>query len=130
MKKPDLAKRDLWRNRLEEFARSSERVVDFCRRLRVPVWSFYYWQHRLRIPEVTKRQSRLGAKLCPPARTRRQPARRRRRLSFVPVRVTGMRSIEVYLANGTRVTVPCQERDAIAAVIAALASKPAEHRPC
>jgi hypothetical protein len=124
MKKPDLAKRNLWQNRLEEFGRGGERIVDFCRRLGVPVWSFYYWQHRLRIPEVTKRQRRVGARLV------RRATRRPRSLSFVPVQVTGMRTVEVHLANGTRVTVPCQESDAIGAVITALVSNPPERRPC
>jgi hypothetical protein len=121
--KPDLAKRGLWQKRLEEFGRGSERIVDFCRRLGVPIWSFYYWQQRLRIPAVTKRQRRVGARL-------RRPTARRRGLSFVPVQLTGMRSVEVHLANGTRVTVPCQECDAIGAVIAALVGNPPERRPC
>lgn len=122
--KPDLAKRELWRNRLDEFGRGSERIIDFCRRLGVPVWSFYYWQQRLKIPAVSKRQRRVGARLFRPA------ARRQRRLSFVPVQIAGMRSVEVYLANGTRVTVPCQECEAIGAVIAALVGNPQERRPC
>jgi hypothetical protein len=122
--KPDLAKRELWKNRLEEFARGSETIVDFCRRLGVPVWSFYYWQQTLQIPEVSRRQLRIGA------RSVRRAARKQRKLSFVPVRVTAMRSVEVVLANGTRVTVPCQEPDAIAAVITAIMSNSLERRPC
>jgi hypothetical protein len=122
--KPNLAKRDLWRNRLKEFGRGSERIVDFCRRLSVPVWSFYYWQQRLRIPAVSKRQRRVRAKLAPSA------TRSQRRLNFIPVQVTGMHCVEVVLANGTRVTVPCQECDAIGAVIAALVGNPSERRPC
>ena len=123
MKKPDLAKRKLWRSRLEEFARSNERIVDFCRRVRVPVWSFYYWQQMLRMPAVSKRQRRVRARLVRP------PARKHRKLNFVPIEVTGVRSVEVHLANGSRVTVPCQERDAIAAVVTALMSDSLERRP-
>jgi hypothetical protein len=123
-KNPDLVKRESWRNRLEEFARGSERIVDFCRRLGVPVWSFYYWQQRLRIPEVSQRQRRVGAKLVRPA------ARRQGSISFVPVRVTGMRTVDVHLANGTRVAVPCHEHDAIAAVIAAVMRDLQGRRPC
>ena len=122
--RPDLAKRELWRNRLEEFARGNESIVDFCRRLRVPVWSFYYWQHTLKIPAVSKRQRRVSKQLLRPA------ARRRRHLSFVPIQVTGVRSVEVHLVNGIRVTIPCQDRDAIGAVMAALVSNPPEHRSC
>lgn len=122
--KPDLEKREAWRSRLEEFGRGNETIVEFCRRVSVPVWSFYYWQQRLRIPAVSARQRRVGARLVRPA------ARRQRRLHFVPVQVTGMGTVEVHLANGIRVTVPCQECDAIRAVIAALVSNSAEQRPC
>ena len=125
MKKPDLVKGKLWHSRLEEFAHGSERIADFCRRVGVPVWSFYYWQQRLKLPEVTKRQVRNGARLGRPS------ARRPRKLNFVPVQVTAMRSVEVHLPNGARVIVPCQERDAIGAVMAALMSKPPEaSQPC
>jgi hypothetical protein len=41
-----------------------------------------------------------------------------------------MRCVEVLLSNGARVIVPCQERDAIGAVMAALVSKPPEPQPC
>ena len=34
MKKPDLAKTELWRGRLEEFARGTERIVDFSQKAR------------------------------------------------------------------------------------------------
>ena len=132
--RPDLAKRESWRKRLEQFGRGNETIVDFCRRLSVPVWSFYYWQQRLRIPAVTERQRRQG-KRAGSARQARGAhrlgsARKQRRLNFVPVQITGLRSVEVHLANGTRVTVPCQECDAIVAVIAAIMSNPPERRPC
>jgi hypothetical protein len=123
--KPDLAKRELWRNRLEEFGRGSETIVDFCRRLSVPVWSFYYWQQRLRIPAVSERQPRIRARSI-----RRAARPKPRRVNFVPVQVVGMQHIEIVLSNGTRVTVPCHARDAIAAVIAALMSNPPERPPC
>ena len=132
--KPDLAKRESWRNRLEEFGRGNERIVDFCRRLSIPVWSFYYWQQRLRTPALSERQrnqrngrgtTRRDRLAHRAGRARTQP-----RLNFVPIQVTGGRSVEVYLPDGTRVMVPCQDRDAIGAVIAALVSDPPERRPC
>ena len=138
--KPDLAKRESWRSRLEEFGRGNERIVDFCRRLSVPVWSFYYWQQRLRAPALSERQRVQGNGRGTTRRDRLAHhdrlahragrARTQRRLNFVPIQVTGGRSVEVYLPNGTRVMVPCQDRDAIGAVIAALVSDPPEHRPC
>jgi hypothetical protein len=51
-------------------------------------------------------------------------------LNFVPIQVTGQRSVEVHLPNGTRVIVPCQDRDAVATVIAALVNDPPERRSC
>jgi len=134
-KRPDLAKRDLWQNRLEEFGRGSERIVDFCRRLSVPVWSFYYWQQRLRIPAVSERQQRNSRHARATTRhdrlaRRTARARTQPRLNFVPIQLTGGHSVVVHLANGTRITVPCQAHEAIGAVIAALVSNQPEHKPC
>ena len=134
-KPPDLAKRELWRKRLQQFERGDQRIVDFCRGLQVPVWSFYYWQQRLRsvanraAPETQRngtekphRQARFAH--------RTRSAQMKARLKFVPIQVTGGRNVEVHLANGTCVTIPCQECDAIGAVIAALVSNSPEQRAC
>jgi hypothetical protein len=51
-------------------------------------------------------------------------------MNFVPIQITGQLSVEVHLPQGVRLTIPCQDHDAIAAVIAALVSNSSEGRPC
>ena len=133
--KPDLAKREVWRKRLQDFRRGNATIVEFCRRVGAPVWSFYYWRQRLQSGTITAASDRQRNGTATPTRHARFVHRARRagakpRLNFVPIQITGQRSVEVHLPNGTRVTVPCQDRDAIAAVIAALVSDPPERRPC
>lgn len=143
----DLAKRKIWRRRLREFERGNESIVEFCRRAGVPVWSFYYWRRRVQHEGIgtTSQRQRHGTRS--PAGDARCDHRSRRgrikpRLKFLPIEiagrsgieitgrsgieVTGRPSVEVYLPNGARVTVPCYDRDAIGAVIAALVSDPKE----
>ena len=123
--RPDLVKREAWRRRFREFDRGSATITEFCRRARVPVWSFYYWQQRLRsgANKSAADPQRTGAAnerpAAAPERHARFAQRTRQaaiqpRLNFVPVQVAGGRSVEVHLPNGTRVMVPCQDRDAIA----------------
>jgi len=134
--KPDLAKRGVWRKRLREFERGGERIVDFCRRLGVPVWSFYYWRQRLRSDAVTasgpQRRGTAAAAAARHARLARRASRvgTKPRMKFVPVHITGPSGVEVHFPNGTRLTVPGRDHDAIGAVIAALVSEPPERRPC
>jgi hypothetical protein len=131
--KPDLAKREVWRRRLQDFERGEATVVDFCRRLRVPVWSFYYWRQRLwsaAMPAPSDRQ-RNGRATTRHARSvhRTRRARTAPHLNFVPIQLTGGCHVEVHLPNGTRVTVPCQECDAIDAVIAAVMRSDSPEQP-
>jgi hypothetical protein len=133
--KPDLAKREAWRRRFREFDRGNATITEFCRRLGVPVWSFYYWQQRLRSGTIKSASDPKRKGAVAPSRPARFAQRSRQaaikpRLNFVPIQVTGGRSVEVHLPNGTRVMVPCQDRDAIGAVIAALLSDSPERRPC
>jgi hypothetical protein len=133
--KPDLEKREAWRRRLREFDRGNATITEFCRRLDVSVWSFYYWQQRLRsgTNQSASDPKRKGA--AAPNRPARFNQRTRQaaiqpRLNFVPIQVASGRSVEVHLPNGTRVMVPCQDPEAIGAVIAALMSDALERRPC
>jgi len=61
---------------------------------------------------------------------RDRQAERKPGLNFVPIEVTGQRGIEVHFPGGTRLTVPCHDREAIATVIAALVQDAREGRPC
>ncbi|GEM_PF-698526 len=139
--KPDLAKREAWRRRLREFDRGSATITEFCRRAGVPVWSFYYWQQRLRSGTSQSPSDPRRDRAAAPNRHARFGHGTRRgaiipKLNFVPVQVagvrgvevTGVRSVEVHLPNGTRVLVPGQDRDAIGAVMAALLSDAHEGR--
>lgn len=135
--KLDLSKREVWRKKLQDFERGNTTVVEFCRRTGAPVSSFYYWRQRLQsgsITAVSERQRNGTATRTRKARSVHRPRHTaaKSRLKFVPIQITGSRhaGIEVHLPNGTRVTVPCEEHDAISAVIAALLSNPPEHRPC
>ncbi len=133
--KPDLAKREVWRRRLRDFERGNATIAEFCRRMGVPVWSFYYWQQKLRSGTNTTVSDQVRNGTVTPPRRRRFVHRARHggtrpELKFVPIHITGQRSVEVHLPNGTRVMVPCQDRDAISAVIAAIMSDSPERRPC
>ena len=133
--KPDLAKREVWRRRLQDFGRGNATIVEFCRRVGVPVWSFYYWRQRLQSGTITAASDRQRHGTATSTRHVRFVHRARRagtrpRLNFVPIQVTGPRSVEVHLPNGARVTIPCIDRDAIGAVMAALLSDRQEGRPC
>jgi hypothetical protein len=131
---PDPAKREVWRRRLSEFDRGNATIAEFCRREAVAVSSFYRWRQNLewvaaaasgRHRQRTTTQDRDARSLDRSRRVGAKP-----KLKFVPVEITGRSSIEVHLPNGARVTVPCHDRDAIGAVIAALLSDSQEARPC
>ena len=152
----DPAKREVWRRRLSEFDHGNATIAEFCRREAVAVSSFYRWRQNLewvtaaasgRHRQRTTTQDRDARSHNRSAgsvdQSRRFADRSRHagakpRLKFVPIEITGGSSIEVHLPNGARVTVPCHDRDAIGAVIAALLSDPlpghgisrVEARPC
>lgn len=151
--KHDLAKCELWRNRLRDFQRGNYTIVEFCRRAAVPVWSFYYWRQRLQSGTFTAKPHPERHRTPPAPRTsiarrderlapvgqRARPGATKTNLNFLPIQITGQLSVEVHLPNGARVAVPSQDRDAIATVIAALLSGPPERalptgtqegRPC
>ena len=95
---PDPAKREEWRRRLLEFDRGNWTVAAFCRRVGVSPATFYQWKRKLgrEAADHGKPTARLGS--GPPAAP---PVR------FIPIELTGQPSIEVHLANGTRLLVPC-----------------------
>ena len=133
--KPDLAKREVWRKRLQDFERGNATIVQFCRRVGVPVWSFYYWRQRLQSGTITAASDRQPNGAATPTRHARFVHRARHtatkpRLKFVPIQITGQPGVEVHLPNGARVSVPSHDRDAIATVIAALLTDSQEAWPC
>src|SRR6267143_233681 len=94
--KLDLAKREVWRRRLRDFERGSATIVEFCRRMGVPVWSFYYWQQRLRSGTIKTSSDQARDGTVTPTRRRRFVHRAghggtKSGLNFVPIRIAGHR---------------------------------------
>lgn len=101
---PDAVKLELWRRRLAEFERGAEPVAAFCRRVGVSAATFYGWRRKV-AQSPGGGQSSRGMHVVPP-------------LSFLPVQVTGQRSvIEVVLAGGVRVLVPSGDRESLQFVL-------------
>jgi hypothetical protein len=55
--KQDAAKARYWQNLIREAARSGLSIREFCRRGRVTISQFYWWQKRLKQRPRTKRRS-------------------------------------------------------------------------
>ncbi len=118
---PDLARRELWRRRFNEFDRGTATVAEFCRRTGVSKAAFYAWRHKVPAPRQPGRHPEPGPAEAPS-------------LSFLPIEITGRNDasarIEVVFSNGTRVLVPGRDQATLTAVLAALASSFREARSC
>lgn len=143
----DLVKWEVWRRRLRAFDREDTPVSRFCQREGVSVATFYLWRRKLAVEASTA--SLLGAtakaQLGAPSSVRSQrsavqqarnsgvlKSRRRKAagVGFVPVSITSQSSLEVWLPGGTRLLVPCHDREVIHTVIAALTHDSAERHTC
>ena len=122
-REPDLAKRKEWQRRLQAFDKGQAAVAEFCGREGVSVATFYQWRRKL---------GQSWAEDSRSAPRRREPARPEKvaGMNFLPVEIVGQPSLEVLLPSGAKVLVPCHEREAIRAVMAALLSTPEEDRTC
>jgi transposase len=105
----DTGRETVWRQRLRRFCKSGLTVIAFCRSEGVSAPSFYQWRKRL---------ARWKG--------RRSSAAKRRRESFVPVRLTATLAavpaespVEIFLSNGVRVRVPRGDLAALRAGIEA-----------
>lgn len=134
---PDPAKREEWRRRLLEFDRGNWTVAAFCRRVGVSPATFYQWKRKLGREIDRGKQIAWKRKLGREAADRGKPTARLGSsppaappVRFIPIELTGQASIEVHLANGTRLRVPCREQEAIRTVIGALLGDPREDRAC
>jgi hypothetical protein len=113
---PDLARRELWRRRLREYARSNSTIADFCDRAGVSTAAFYQWRRKLAdaaTPEVLTKPSLTAASL-----------------NFLPVEITGPRNgevVEVRLPDGIRVLIPSRDYEAIHTVLKTLAREQEAH---
>jgi transposase-like protein len=122
-REPDLAKREAWQRRLRSFDKGRATVAEFCADEGVSVATFYKWRRKL--GQSLARESGSTPRPSKPARNAAVSG-----MNFVPVEIVGPSSLEVLLLSGTRVLVPCHEREAIRLVIAALLSALPEDRAC
>jgi hypothetical protein len=135
----DLAKWETWRRRLRAFEREETTVARFCQHEGVSVATFYLWRRKL--GHQPRRRPRQSAKVH--ARSRRSAVQhaqnsgvlesRRRKavgVGFVPISITSASSLEVWLPGGTRLLVPCHDREVIRTVIAALTHDSHERHAC
>ena len=120
---PDLAKREAWERRLEEFERRGVTVAEFCARERVSVASFHRWRRKLASSSVEKASAANDAR-------RVEPEIASGGVRFLPIEITGQSSIEVLLPSGAKILVPCHEPEALRTVLATLLSGPREDRSC
>lgn len=138
----DLARQAAWRRRLREFERSSETVGEFCDRVGASVSTFYRWQRRL-ARRSREDQSTADAPTNPTRTdstrtesTRTESSRARASsaaspaMSFLPIAITAATAqIEVLLANGTRVSVPCHDREVVRIVLSSLLAEGTPRAP-
>ena len=111
----DGEKRWEWSERLRRFERCDLTVAAFCEAEGVSLPSFYQWRKRL---GARGRQARPGGT------GRMRPA-------FVPLQFAepAPATVEIHLPNGVRVCLPGNDRQGIAAAIAAAALAPTTKQP-
>ena len=121
---PDLARRELWQQRLREYERSNSTIADFCDRTGVSTAAFYQWRRKLAdaaSPEGAEKDEGLA-----------EPSPAVASLNFLPVEIRGPRNgdvVEVLLPNGIRVLVP-NSQESLRTILESLASKWREDRAC
>lgn len=143
----DLARQAAWRRRLREFERSSETVGEFCDRVGASVSTFYRWQRRLArpsredqstadAPTNPTRTDSTRTNPTPTESTRTESSRARAAsaaspaMSFLPIAITAATAqMEVLLANGTRVSVPCHDREVVRIVLSSLLAEGTPRAP-
>jgi hypothetical protein len=128
-REPDLARREVWKQRLREFRRGTASVVEFCERAGVSPASFYQWRQKL----GSAASSRSVAEQQRPSKTSAMPRDATASMKFLPVELIGPRNsevVEVLLPSGIRVRVPSRDQEALRTVLETLASNRREDRAC
>lgn len=122
---PDLARRELWRRRLREYARSNSTIAEFCDGAGVSTASFYQWRRKLAdaaSPGGAGKDEGF-AKPSPAAAS----------LNFLPVEIMGAGNgsvVELQLPSGIRVLVPSRDQESLRTILESLTSDRREDRPC
>jgi hypothetical protein len=122
---PDLARRELWRQRLREYERSNLTIADFCDRAGVSTAAFYQWRRKL--ADATSPEGAGKNEGCAKAPSAAAS------LNFLPVEIMGPRNgdlVEVQLPCGIRVLVPSRDQKSLRTVLESLTSDRREDRPC
>lgn len=87
-------KRCEWLDRLRRFRRSNLSVIEFCRREKVSVPSYYQWRRKL--ADTTSEVDAGG-----------QSA------TFIPVQVASAAELQVTFPNGARLTLPALDHELV-----------------
>ena len=112
----DSVKRQVWQQRLRRFKHSHLTVAAFCQTEGVSVPSFYQWR---RILDETAAEANRH-----PPQTHDFRSSTVGRQAFVPVEVVRSASIDIYLPNGARLTVPAGDQASLDAAVAAVGRLP------
>src|SRR6266404_3300280 len=88
---PDLARREVWKQRLRDFDRGTASVVEFCERAGVSTASFYQWRRKL----GSAASSRSVVEQQRPSKTSAMPRDAAASMKFLPVELIGARNAEV-----------------------------------
>lgn len=119
-----LARRELWKRRMQEFEQGSADAAEFCRRAGVSTASFYQWRKRLRpVPSVPAAVPKPLAKAVRPRKTTTN-------MKFLPVELLGPQNVEVQFPCGARVLVPSHDHEALRTVLQALVPGRREEPAC
>lgn len=119
-----LARRELWKRRMQEFEQGTASVPDFCRRAGVSTASFYQWRRRLQsVPSAPATVAKPSAKAARPRKTAGN-------MKFLPVELLGGQNVEVQLPCGARVLVPSHDHEALRTVLQSLVPSRREEPAC
>jgi hypothetical protein len=119
-----LARRELWKRRVQEFEQGTADVTEFCHRAGVSTASFYQWRKRL------KPASPPPAKPPNPSAKAARPRKSTTNMKFLPVELLGPQNVEVQFPCGARVLVPSHDHDAIRTVLQSLVPSRREEPAC
>jgi len=138
MVRTDMGKQVAWGQRFQRFDQWTGTVAQFCAKERVSVASFYHWRRKL--ARTGAQKSRADLPLAPVAGSRSDARGQRGRkrsaknsprtdAGFVPVQVVGSAVVEVFLVEGSRLSIPVDATSALQAVVRALSAGSAIESP-
>lgn len=119
-----LARREVWKRRMQEFDQGTASVADFCRRAGVSTPAFYQWRRRLKpVPAGS-------VKVPQPSTKAAAPHKATANMKFLPVGFIAQQNVEVQFPCGARVLVPSHDHEAIRTVLQSLVPSRREEPAC